>query len=177
VAIFGFGGLGFSALQLARAQGAADVYIVDINPVKLKMASNFGGVPVDARQSDPVRQIREMTKGRGADVALELIGLPETMDAAVRCLAVFGRAALVGLMRKSFEVAPYQNVINKEAEVIGVSDHLASELPVLLELARQGKLRFPAETLRGIPLEAKAVNETLDALERGGDQIRTVIQM
>jgi propanol-preferring alcohol dehydrogenase len=177
VAIFGFGGLGFSALQLALARGAGGVYAVDINPAKLKLAADFGAIPVDARRGDPVGQIQQMTKGRGVDVALELIGLPETMDAAVRCLTVFGRAALVGLTRKSFEVAPYHNVINKEAEVIGVSDHLASELPLLLEMARQGKLRFPADTLRGIPLDATAINETLDALERGADQIRTVIQM
>jgi 2-desacetyl-2-hydroxyethyl bacteriochlorophyllide A dehydrogenase len=177
VAIFGFGGLGFSALQLARARGAGEIYAVEINPAKLKTAAEFGAIPVDARQGDPAGQIRQMTKGRGADVALELIGLPETMDAAVRCLAVFGRAALVGLTQKSFEVAPYQNIINKEAEVIGVSDHLASELPLLLEMARDGRLRFPPHAIRTIPLEPGAINETLDALERGSDQIRTVIQM
>jgi propanol-preferring alcohol dehydrogenase len=99
------------------------------------------------------------------------------MDAAVRCLGIFGRAALVGLTQKSFEVAPYQNVINKEAEVIGVSDHLASELPLLLEMARDGRLRFPPNAIRTVPLEAASVNETLDALERGSDQIRTVIQV
>ncbi len=177
VAIFGFGGLGFSALQLARARGAGEVYAVDINPAKLKLAAEFGAIPIDARQGDPARQIQQRTKGRGADVSLELIGLPETMDAAVRCLAVFGRAALVGLTQKTFAVAPYQNVINKEAEIIGVSDHLASELPLLLEMAREGKLQFPPQAIRTIPLEAAAINETLDALERGTEQIRTVIQM
>jgi D-arabinose 1-dehydrogenase-like Zn-dependent alcohol dehydrogenase len=177
VAIFGFGGLGFSALQLAKARGAGDVYAVDINPTKLKTAADLGAIPIDARQGDPVRQIQQKTKNRGVDVSLELIGLPETMDAAVRCLAVFGRAALVGLTQKSFEVSPYQNVINKEAEIIGVSDHLASEIPLLLEMARDGKLRFPADTIRTISLEASAINDTLDALEQGEGQIRTVIQM
>ncbi len=175
VAIFGFGGLGFSALQLAKAKGAGVVYAVDINPAKLKLAAEFGAIPIDSRKGDPVRQIQDMSKGRGADVALELIGLPDTMDAAVRCLAIFGRAALVGLTEKSFPVAPYQNVINKEAEIIGVSDHLASEIPGLLEMARDGRLRFPPGAIRTISLEAAAVNQTLDALERGGDQIRTVL--
>ena len=175
VAIFGFGGLGFSALQLAKARGAGTVFAVDVSPAKLKAAAEFGAITIDARKGDPVWQIQQLSKGRGADVALELTGLPDTMDAAVRCLAVFGRAALVGLTRQSFEIAPYQNVINKEAEIIGVSDHLASELPPLLELARAGKLRFPPGTIRSVPLEAKAVNETLDALDRGESQIRTVI--
>jgi propanol-preferring alcohol dehydrogenase len=176
-AIFGFGGLGFSALQLARARGAGNVYAVDINPAKLKTAAEFGAIPIDARQGDPARQIQQLTKGRGVDVALELIGLPETMEAAVRCLGRFGRAALVGLTQKSFAVTPYQEIINKEAEIIGVSDHLAAELPSLLEMARTGRLQFPAETIRTIPLQAAAVNATLDGLELGTGQIRTVIQM
>ena len=71
VAIFGFGGLGFSALQLAKALGAGEIYAVDINPAKLKTAADFGAIPIDARQGgDPARQIRQVTKGRGADVAL-----------------------------------------------------------------------------------------------------------
>jgi propanol-preferring alcohol dehydrogenase len=177
VAIFGFGGLGFSALQIARAQGAGAVYAVDVNPVKLKLAGALGAIPIDARASDPARQIQEANHGRGVDVALEVIGLPETMDAAVRSLGVLGRAALVGLTQKSFSIAPYQNMINKEAEVIGVSDHLASELPGLLEMARDGRLQFPPGAIRSIPLDAALINQTLDELEKGADQIRTVIQM
>jgi propanol-preferring alcohol dehydrogenase len=175
VVIFGFGGLGFSALQLANAMGAGDVYAVDINPAKLKTAEALGAIPIDARKGDPVEQIQQLTKGRGVDVSLELIGLPQTMDAAVRCLGIFGRAALVGLTQKTFDVAPYQNVINKEAEIIGVSDHLASEMPQLLEFARIGKLRFPPGTIRTIPLDAAQINQTLDTMDQGSGQIRTVI--
>lgn len=175
VAVFGFGGLGFSAVQLAKARDAAEVFAVDINPAKLKTAADLGAIPIDARQGDPVEQIRQATGGRGVDVALELIGLPQTMDAAVRSVAIFGRAALVGLTEKTFPVAPYQNIINKEAEIIGVSDHLASELPLLLELARTGKLRFPEGTIRTVPLEETAINQALDAFELGSSHIRTVI--
>jgi len=98
------------------------------------------------------------------------------MDAAVRCLGRFGRAALVGLTRQSFAVAPYENVISKEAEIIGVSDHLASEIPQLLALARTGKLKFPCEVTRRISLDAKLINQALDELENASEYIRTVIQ-
>ncbi len=54
IAIFGFGGLGFSALQLARAFDCADVYVVDINPAKLASAANMGAIAIDARTADPV---------------------------------------------------------------------------------------------------------------------------
>src|SRR5256714_1482829 len=79
VAIFGVGGLGISALQLARHFGAAEVFAVEINPHKLELAERFGAIPVNASVGNPVAKIRELTDGRGVDVALELVGLPVTM--------------------------------------------------------------------------------------------------
>ena len=175
VAIFGIGGLGVSALQLARHLGAAEVYAVDINPRKLELAKRFGAIPVNATARDPAEQLREMTNGRGVDVALELVGLPLTMHQAVQSLAVLGRAALAGLTRESFAVAPYAELLNKEAEIIGVSDHLASEIPLLLDLVRTRKLELSRGIIRTIPLEAAAVNAGLDSLEQFGDDVRTVI--
>jgi propanol-preferring alcohol dehydrogenase len=175
VAIFGVGGLGISAIQLAKHLGAAEVFAVDINPGKLALAKRFGAIAVDASAGDPVAQIQELTDGRGVDVALELIGLPVTMRQAVQSLAILGRAALVGLTRQSFEVAPYSELLNKEAEIIGVSDHLASEIPVLLDLARTGKLDLSHGIIRTIPLEASAVNAALDGLEKFSDDVRVVI--
>src|SRR5215831_3195211 len=49
IAIFGFGGLGFSALQLARAFDCGDVYVVEINPAKLESAATMGAIAIDAR--------------------------------------------------------------------------------------------------------------------------------
>src|SRR5438105_13711602 len=175
VAIFGFGGLGFSALQLARAFGCGEVYVVDINPGKLASIATFGGIPIDANAGDPVEQIREATDGKGVDVSIELVGSAITMGQAVRCLGVLGRAALVGLTAESLSVLPYTEVINKEVEIIGVSDHLAAELPLLMQLARNGKLCFPDGTLRLVDLDAVQINAALDALVRSSDHIRTVI--
>src|SRR5204862_5116547 len=79
VAIFGIGGLGISALQLARYFGAAEVFAVDINPHKLEIAKRFGAIAVNASAGNPVAKIRELTGGRGVDVVLELVCHPMTM--------------------------------------------------------------------------------------------------
>ncbi len=73
----------------------------------------------------------------------------------MQSLAILGRAALVGLTGDKFDVAPYAELLNKEAEIIGVSDHLASEIPSLLELARSGELDLSHGVIRTVPLEAK----------------------
>ena len=177
VAVFGVGGLGISAIQIAKALGAGEVFAVDIQPRKLELAKQLGAVPLNARLADPVEMIRDYTRGHGVDVALELIGLPLTMQQAVRSLAIQGRAALAGITEKSFDVSPYHELINREAEIIGVSDHLASEISLLLDFARVGKLDFTNVITRSVPLEAQAINETLDRLEQFGEDVRTVIKL
>src|SRR5213592_1619478 len=107
VAIFGLGGLGFSALQLARAFDCEDVYVVEINPAKLASAVRMGALAIDARSADPVEQIEEATAGTGVDVALELVGSAKTMRQAVLCLGPLGRAAFVGLTAESMSIFPY----------------------------------------------------------------------
>ena len=175
IAIFGFGGLGFSALQWARALDCGDVYVVEINPAKLASAASRGAVAINARSADPVEQIKDATAGRGVDVALELIGSAKTMRQAVLCLGPLGRAALVGLTTESMSIFPYAELINKEAEIIGVSDHLVRELPPLIEWARQGKLVLSSLITRTLPLDAEAINQALDRLAKFGDEVRLVI--
>ncbi len=122
-----------------------------------------------------MQQIRDATGGKGVDVAIELVGTTATMGQAVRCLGILGRAAIVALSRESISFRPYTELINKEAEVIGVSDHLASELPTLMRYAQSGKLTFSESALRFVDLEAAQINTALDALERSTDHVRTVI--
>jgi D-arabinose 1-dehydrogenase-like Zn-dependent alcohol dehydrogenase len=177
VAIFGFGGLGFSALQLTRALDCGAVYVVEINPAKLASAAKMGATAIDAKAADPVEQIKEATSGTGVDVALEFIGSAKTMRQAVLCLRPLGRAALVGLTADSMSIHPYSELINKEAEIIGISDHLATELPALIEFVRSGKLRFPQDTMRVVGLDAVQINAALDALEDSIDHFRTVIKV
>lgn len=175
LAIFGFGGLGFSALQLARALNCGDVYVVEINSAKLDLAKTLGAVTIDAKASDPVEAIKEASGGKGVDVSLELIGSAATMRQAVQGLAPLGRAALVGLTKESMSIFPYPELINREAEIIGVSDHLATELPALIEFVRSGGLCFPPDALRVVDLDAGQINAALDALQDSIDHVRTVI--
>ena len=175
VAVFGVGGLGMSAIQLADAMGALDVYAVDINRERLNMAESFGAIPVDASETDPVEEIRRLSDGRGADVTLELIGLPATMRQAVQSLAIFGRAVLVGIASEPLEIDTYSELLGREATVMGAADHLLQELPLLIEYARRGVLDLSDVVTQTISLEAGPVNQALDDLEAFGGGVRTVI--
>ena len=176
VAVFGIGGLGLSAIQLARALGAAEVYAVDVNPAKLALARRHHAVPIDARAADPVQALRAATGGRGVDAALELVGFARTMEQAVEVLAPQGRAALAGLTQERMSIAPYRDVLNREAEIIGVSDHLATEITELMHFIERGALDLAQAVTRVVPLEAGRINGVLDDLEAFRDDVRTVIR-
>jgi len=176
VAIFGAGGLGMSAIQLAYAMGASAVFAIDISPQKLATAEKYGAIPVDASVCDPVVSLYKHTKGKGIDVSLEVIGLPETMQQAVRCLGVFGRAALAGIAEAPFDVDSYQELLGKEAEIIGCSDHLLEELPILLAFLCQGRIDLSHVITDSVSLDAAAINDVLDSLEHFKGHVRTVIK-
>jgi 2-desacetyl-2-hydroxyethyl bacteriochlorophyllide A dehydrogenase len=175
LAIFGAGGLGMSAIQLGYILGAAQVFAVDIQPAKLQLAEQYGAIPMDARQGDPSEQIHKQTGGRGVDVAIDLVGIAETMQQALRSLAIQGRVVIVGIGDQPLSLNPYTELIGPETEIIGSNDHLLQELPQLIELARRGRLDLSHVVSRKIPLNAGEINRTLDELERGSSGVRTVI--
>jgi len=174
-AIFGIGGLGMSAIQLAKALGAVEVYAVDIKPDKLELASEYGAIPIDARRVDAVEEIHKLTKGQGVNVAVEMIGLPATMKQTIESLSPLGRAVIVGMSQVPLEINPYQTLIGYEAEVIGSNDHLLQELPLLIDLARQKILDTSHIVSQTMPLDAGKINQRLDDLEDFTDDVRAVI--
>lgn len=174
VAVIGCGGLGMSAIRLAAAMGAARIFAVDTDPDKLKIAGELGAEPVDGRQA-PGSVIRDLTSGQGVDVAVELIGKQSTFELAVDVLAPKGRAALAGISKDYIQVRPYPDLINREAEVIGVSDHLLSELETILRWADSGELDLGSVISQTVPLDAANINAVLDDLDRGSAPVRTVI--
>jgi 2-desacetyl-2-hydroxyethyl bacteriochlorophyllide A dehydrogenase len=175
VAVYGVGGLGMSAVQLARALGALEVFAVDISPDKLALAETYGAVPINAKNTDPVAAIKNHSNSKGVDVALELIGLPVTMGQAIQSVAVFGRVGMVGLSDQKITVDPYNQLLMREAEIIGVADHLAQELPILIEYVRRGNLDLSKVISETIPLDADLINQTLDQLDTYSHKGRVVI--
>lgn len=165
VAVFGVGGLGVSAIKLALALGASSVFAVDIDEDKLRLADRLGAtaVPFDDRASF------------SADVALELVGSAETMMASVACLRTRGRAVAVGITDETFPVHSFEDLVLREAEVVGAADHTAAEIEDLIAMVERGSLDLSDVVTATVPLDAAAVNEALDRLEAFAGGVRTVI--
>jgi propanol-preferring alcohol dehydrogenase len=137
--INGFGGLGTSALQVAKNIGAK-VFVVDISKDKLKMAEELGadGV-VDGTKSNVSEEIKKMTGGKGVNVALELVGLKKTMENAINSLAKMGRYVIIGYTKDMLEVNPLSLVVG-ELRIIGSVSYTHQNLVDVVELAHKKKL-------------------------------------
>ncbi|MFN8413649.1 MAG: zinc-binding dehydrogenase [Anaerolineales bacterium] len=175
VAIFGAGGLGQSAVQLAKAFGALEVYAVDINEEKLKLAAMYGAITVNGKNTNAVEEIKRLTNGKGVDVAIEMIGLQQTMKQAIQVAGVMARVVVVGLSNKPIEIDTYNEILGNEVELIGSNDHHLQELPLLVEMARKKVLDTSRIVTKTVPLDAEEINEVLDNLEKFGSDVRTVI--
>jgi 2-desacetyl-2-hydroxyethyl bacteriochlorophyllide A dehydrogenase len=175
VAIFGVGGLGQSAIQLAKAFGAIEVFAIDINQEKLNLAKSYGAIPVNAKQVNPVDEIKKLTNNKGVDVAIEMIGLSQTMKQAIQIAGVMGRVVIVGLSSQPVEVNTYTEILGNEVELIGSNDHHLAELPLLVDLARRKILDTSKIVTKTVPLDAEEINQVLDDLENFSSDVRTVI--
>ena len=97
------------------------------------------------------------------------------MKQVVDVLGPRGRAAIVGLSPDTIEIAPYGELVGREAELIGVSDHLISEIPELLGFYVDGLLRLDRVVGLTVPLDAVIVNDVMDRMESFSGPTRTVI--
>ena len=86
--------------------GAAEIYAVDPDEDRLRVAKEFGATQVLTSGDDPVKRILDSTKGRGVDVAIEALGLQLTFENALRVLAPGGILSSVGVYSGHLSVPP-----------------------------------------------------------------------
>ena len=117
VVIFAQGPIGLCATAGARLMGAALVIGVDSDPVRLAMAKRMGAdVTLDFTQVDVVDEVKRLTGGFGADVAIEALGTPQTFESALRSLRPGGTLSSLGVYSGKLQI-PY------DAFAAGLGDH------------------------------------------------------
>lgn len=96
LAVFGQGPVGLSATMLGAAMGAR-VIAVDISPERLALAKGLGAdAVINAKEADPVKAIKDLTRGQGAEATMDCTGIAEARIQAVRSARTWGRACFVG---------------------------------------------------------------------------------
>ncbi|MGH3441392.1 MAG: alcohol dehydrogenase catalytic domain-containing protein [Nitriliruptorales bacterium] len=139
-AIFGLGGLGMHAIQLAKLAGASWVVGVDLDPVNLERALEWGANEVVAAGEGKSHQRVKALSGGGVDRSFEFVGHPETVSSAAKCLKPGGRATIVGLTPAAMNLMPEALFVAQELEVVGSFGSVPSDLNELMDLLEAGRL-------------------------------------
>jgi len=152
VAVLGSGPIGLTALQAARAYGAATIIATDIVPSRLRLARKLGAKHVvNVRKDDPVQAILDLTAGAGADVVFEAAGTVPTTQQAVAVAKRGGAIALIGMgPQASFEM-PVMDIVVKELRVTGQFRY-ANLYPAAIELVASGAVDLESMINRRYPL-------------------------
>src|SRR5947209_1868466 len=176
VAVIGCGGVGNAAIAGSVIAGARTVIAVDIDPRKLDWARQFGATyTVDARETDPVQAIRDLTDGFGADLVVEAVGRPETYRQAFDARDLAGRLVQVGVPTPEMTIElPLIELFGRGGSLKSswYGDCLPSrDFPILIDLYLQGKL-----DLDGFVTETIAIDEVEEAFHKmeRGEVLRSV---
>ncbi|HLC40381.1 MAG TPA: zinc-dependent alcohol dehydrogenase family protein [Methylomirabilota bacterium] len=155
VAVFGIGGVGLSAVQIATVLGA-QVVAIDIGESKLAMARKEGAAAtVNAAQEDPVAAVKAVTNG-GAGVTVDALGSAQTALPALRSLRKAGRHIQIGLTSQAEKgklSVPADVMTLQEMSFIGSVGCPTTSYPGLLALIATGKLDPKRLVTDTIPIE------------------------
>ena len=116
--IFGAGIIGLMLLKVLKTSSCGKVYIVELDEFKKDLARKNGAdLVIDGREDVPAR-IRELTGGKGADFAMEAIGISPTVNSAIMSLKKGGTLVQVGNVSKEVTI-PLQALVTDELKIVG----------------------------------------------------------
>lgn len=139
--VMGAGVIGLLALQCLRLGGCTEIFVVDRQQDRLLRAESFGAKAfhTDGAESlaEIVRDIAQQTEG-GTDLAIEAVGVAETVSAAIGGVRKGGSVALIGNLRPQVDL-PLQQVVTREVNLFGCYAS-AGEYSTALQLLARGKV-------------------------------------
>lgn len=162
VAVWGCGGVGLSAIMIAKGLGAR-VIAIDIADDKLQFAKSIGADAVinstgEANASEAVRDVT----GGGAHLSIDALGHPQVVVDSISSLRKRGKHAQVGIMESGSHRAavPIDLVIGRELEILGSHGMAAHKYPEMFEMITDGRLE-----------PAKLIGKTVTLNEAAGELV------
>jgi len=176
IGLWGIGGLGVHAVQVARMVGAGPIVAVDPLPSARERALRLGADhALDPTAVDVVEEVRRITGGRMLDVAVDLVGANVVLAQAAASLGRFGRCVMVGLSLDDVALGPGVFFGLQSQSLLGHLGYKKRHLDELVTLVELGRLDVSGSVSDVLPLEE--VGRGVERLtSKEGDPVRLVVQ-
>lgn len=116
VVVIGVGGLGHMAIQILQALTSARIIAVDIAEDRLKFATEVGARDTVLSNAEAPAKIAEITRGQGAELVLDMVGVDATMAMAAKMVRKMGHLTVVGMglgaLPASFVTLPFECAVS-----------------------------------------------------------------
>ena len=175
VGLWGIGGLGVHAVQIARLAGAGLVVAVDPSPAARERALVAGADhALDPADPDLPVRLLELTGGAGLDLAVDLVGSNAVLAEAAASLGRYGRVLMVGLSLDPIELGPGVLFGVSSQSLLGHLGYTKADLDTVVDLVARKRLDVSASISGLLPLEDVAAGvEQLRTKQ--GDPVRLVV--
>ena len=171
VAIIGSGTIGLMTLQAVKARGAIDVIVTDLEPFRLELAKKLGATyTINAKEENAVQKVLEYTNG-GADVVMEAVGAPITIQQTVKMARPGAVIVLIGMPTVDDIPIRVVEAICKEVDIRGIFRYANAYRPAI-KLVSKGKIDVKSMITTRFPLE-----KVQEALEYPGKHPGTCIKV
>jgi len=174
VVIQGLGPIGILTGAAARAMGAQPVIGIDRIPMRMETARRFGFDEVLSLEDlpdveDRVRAVRSMTRGLGADVVVEIVGLPPAFAESLRLVRKGGRIVEFGHFTDNGTMALNpQQIVNLDVDILGSYAYPNSQIGTSLSFLSRFADVYPFEEL---VTHTFSVDETEQAIQASRDKL------
>ncbi|MEM2855662.1 MAG: alcohol dehydrogenase [Candidatus Nitrosocaldaceae archaeon] len=169
--IVGAGGLGLIGVQLARSITNSKIIVIDLDDKKLMEAKKLGAdYIVNSKSEDPVKAVKELTNGLGADAVIDFVNASSTVSKDLEMLRKRGRLVPVGLFGGSIEL-PLVSIPLRAIKIIGSYTGRLDDLFDLVTLAERGVIK----TIISKRFLLDEVNKALEELKEGKIVGRAII--
>ncbi len=172
VAIFGCGGVGLGAIAASGFCGARTIAI-DVDDEKLSIARQSGATDtIHTKRESLHARLLECTDGRGPDVVIEAIGLPDTFRAAVEEVAFTGRVVYIGYAKEpvSYETHLF---VQKELDILGSRNALPKDFATVISMLEAK--RFPVDQAVSAIIEFDDTPEIFQQWDRNPGQFTKIM--
>ena len=170
--VVGCGMIGLFVIQALRIKGCGRIIAIDLDQSRLDLALKLGAdYAIKSDDGDTIEKVKSLTYGRGADMAIEVVGITPTVSLAINAVRKGGKIGLIGNLSPKVEL-PLQVVVTRQLSIYG-SCASAGEYPACLEMIASGRVKVDEMMSAVVPLADAA--PWFDRLYKGEPGLMKVI--
>jgi 2-desacetyl-2-hydroxyethyl bacteriochlorophyllide A dehydrogenase len=172
VVVQGAGPIGILTAMVARIAGAADVVLTEIHKYRIELAEKLGFIAIDPTRSDVVKEIKEMTDNRGADIVVNAAPVKQSAEQMTKLIRPRGKIVVFAFFKEPAAI-DLSNLTFTEGHIVGSRVYSEIDFQRAVDLIQSGKL--DVEPLITHRLDLKEAPDGVELLEKGDDVMKVVI--